>query len=66
MLSNTLRLNFWHPKMIGILHPHYLTITGYILKNKQKNKHVCYSWDYAINHNENEDENEKKIYVNTA
>ena len=42
MLSNTLRLNFWHPKTIGILHPRYhLTITGHILKNKQKNKHVC-------------------------
>ena len=42
MLSNTLRLNFWNPKIIGILHPRYhLTITGHILKNKQKNKHVC-------------------------
>ena len=42
ILSNTLRLNFWHAKIIGILHPRYhLTITGYILKNKQKNKHVC-------------------------
>ena len=42
MLSNTLRLNLWHPKTIGILHPRYhLTITGNILKNKQKNKHVC-------------------------
>ena len=28
--------------LIGILHPRYhLTITGHILKNKQKNKHVC-------------------------
>ena len=42
MLSNTLRLNFWNPKIIGILHPRYhLTITGHILENKQKNKHVC-------------------------
>ena len=42
MLSNTLRLNFWHPKTIGILHPRYhLTITGHILKNEQKNKHAC-------------------------
>ena len=40
MLSNTLRLNFWHKKIIGILHPlNHLTITGHILKNKQKNKH---------------------------
>ena len=29
-------------KVIGILHSRYhLTITGHILKNKQKNKHVC-------------------------
>ena len=42
MLSNTLRLNFWHTKIISILHPRYhLTITGHILKNKQNNKHVC-------------------------
>ena len=42
MLSNTLRLNFWHPKTIGILHPHYhLTMTGHILENKQKNKDAC-------------------------
>ena len=34
--------NFSHPKIIGILHPRYLlTITGHILKNKQKSKHVC-------------------------
>ena len=42
MLPNTLRVNFWHPKIIDILHPHYhLTITGHILKNKQESKHVC-------------------------
>ena len=41
MLSNTLRLNFWHPKNIGILHPGYHLIIRHILKNKQKNKHVC-------------------------
>ena len=42
MLSNTLRLNFLHLKIIGILHPRYhLTIIGHILKNKQKNKPVC-------------------------
>ena len=30
------------PKIIRILHPRYpLTITGPILKNKQKSKHVC-------------------------
>ena len=41
MVSNTLRLKFWHPKIIGILHPLYhLKIKGHILKNKQKNKHV--------------------------
>ena len=42
MLNNTLRINFWHPKIIGTLHPCYhLAITRHILKNKQKNKHVC-------------------------
>ena len=42
MVSNTLRLNFWPPQIIRILHSRYnLTITGHILKNKQKNKHVC-------------------------
>ena len=42
MLSNILRLNFWHPKIIGILHPPYhLRIARHILKNKQKNKHIC-------------------------
>ena len=42
MLSNALKLTFPHPKIIGILHPRYhQTITGHILKNKQRNKHVC-------------------------
>ena len=47
MLNNTLRLNFWYPKTIDILHPHYhLTMTGPIheimqliimkMKNKMK------------------------------
>ena len=40
--SNTLRLDFWHSETIGIFHPRYhLTITGHILKNKQRNKHAC-------------------------
>ena len=42
ILSNTLRLNFGHPKINCILHPSYhLTITGHSLKHKQKSKHVC-------------------------
>ena len=28
-------------------------------KNKQKNSRVSYSWDYMINHEENENKNEK-------
>lgn len=36
-------------RIIHILHPRYHT------------KMCLYSWDYAINHNENEEENEKKI-----
>ena len=43
MLSNTLRLNFYYLKIIHILHPRYLPkIIGHILKNKQKNKCVCF------------------------
>ena len=60
MLSNTLRLNFCYLKIIHILHPRYHPkIIGDILKKEAK-EHLClYSWDYRINHNENEDENEK-------
>ena len=25
-----------------------------------------YSWDYTINHNENKDENKKKIHIDTT
>ena len=40
-----------------ILHPHYHpNIIGHTLKNKQENKCV---YIHTINHNENEDENEK-------
>ena len=58
MLSNTLRLNVCHLKVIHFLQPscYPKIIIGHILKNKQKNKCVCI---YTINHNENEDENEK-------
>ena len=43
MLSNTRRLNFCYLKIIHIFHPHYHPkIVGHILKNKQKNKHVCF------------------------
>ena len=42
MLSNTLRLNFWHLKITQILQSHYKPrIIGCILKDKQKNKCVC-------------------------
>ena len=57
MLRNTLKLNFYYLKIIHILYPrYYSTILGHILKNKQKKKYVCI---HTINHNENEDENEK-------
>ena len=37
-----MRLNFCYLKIIGILHPRYNPkIIGHILKNSQKNKHVC-------------------------
>ena len=58
-IINTLRLNFCNLKIILILHPHYHPkIIGHILKNKQNNKYVCI---HTINHNENEDDNEKYI-----
>ena len=42
MLSNTLRLNFYHLKIIHILHPRYHPkIIAHFLKNEQKSKYVC-------------------------
>ena len=62
MLSNTLMLNFFNLEVIYILQPcYYPKIIGHILKNKQRNNMCLYSGDYMINHNENEDENEKYI-----
>ena len=59
MLSNTLKLNFCCLKIIHILHPRYYSkIIGH--DKKWAKKHIClYSWDYTINHNDSEDENEK-------
>ena len=51
-----MRLNFWYLKIIHILYP---KIIGLILKNEQRKQVCLYSWDYTINYNENEDENEK-------
>ena len=43
MLGNTLRLNFCYLKIIDILHARYHPkIIRHILKNKQKNKCVCF------------------------
>ena len=43
MLSNTRRLNFCYLKIIHIFHPHYHPkIIWHIIKNKQKNKYVCF------------------------
>ena len=57
MLSNPLRPNFCYLKIIRILHLCYnLKIIEHIPKNKLKNKCVSI---HTINHNENEDENEK-------
>ena len=50
-------MNFGYFKVIQILYPRYHPqIIGHDLKNKQNNKCVCI---HLINHNENEDENEK-------
>ena len=56
MLSNTLSLNLSYLKIIPILHPRYQTKT---MEHILKNKVGIYSWHYTINHDENEDENEK-------
>ena len=34
---------------------------GHIPDNKKKEKVCLYSWDYMINHSENDDEDEKYI-----
>ena len=47
-------------KIIPILHARYHPkIIGHILKKWPKEQVCLYSWDYTINHNENEDENEQ-------
>ena len=57
MLSSTLTLNFCYLKNIHIIHPGYHAKTiRHILKNNKMNHCVCIN---TINHNENEDENEK-------
>ena len=60
MLNNTLRLNFCYIKKLFtfLIHVIIQKIIVYILKIKQKKK-CLFSWDYMINHNDNEDENEK-------
>ena len=60
MLSKTLRLNFCYLKNISIIHPRYYPkITGKFLKIKPKSFFSVSSLGYMINHNENEDGNEK-------
>ena len=59
MLSSILRLISCYLKIIYLLHSRYHPKTiGHVLKNKQKHKFVC----YTINHNENEDKNEKRLH----
>ena len=41
MLIKTLRLNFWHFKIIRILHSRYQPRIEHTLQNKQKNKCIC-------------------------
>ena len=55
MLRNTLRLNIWYLKIIHILHPRY---HAKIIQHSKKQVYL-FSQDYMINHNENEDKNEK-------
>ena len=53
-------LNLLYLKFSRILHPRYHPkIMKSVPKNKEKQQQYLNSWDYMINHNENEDENEK-------
>ena len=57
ILSNTLRLNFCYLKIIHILHPHSrLKIMEHSEKQAKEQLRI-----HTINHNGNEDENEKQI-----
>ena len=59
MQSNTLRVNFFYLKIIHILHPSYHPkIKGHIIKNNQI-INVSVFMRLCVNHNENEDKNEK-------
>ena len=51
-----------YPEAELLLFQNYPKIIGHILKNKQKKQVCLYSSDYRINHNENEDKNEKHRY----
>ena len=63
MLSSTLRLKFCYLKIIHIVHTSYhLKIIRHIPKNLAKEQVCLYSWDYAINHNENEGIKEKRSH----
>ena len=61
MLSKTLKLNLSYLKIIHILHPHYHK------KNNRTHSKIwakgLHSWDYTINHNENEDKNRKIDHI---
>ena len=58
MLSHTLRLNFCYLKIIRILRPYRPKIIGHIVKIIERIG-VSVFLRYTINHNENEDDNEK-------
>ena len=50
-------------KIIQILHLRYHPrIIGYILKKQAKEQVCLYSWDYTIDHNENEDGMKNRLH----
>ena len=60
MLSNTLKAKLLLFENYSFSSPMSLSKNIRIFSKKEAKEEVClYSWDYAINHNENEDENEK-------
>ena len=47
-------------KIIDILHPQSSKNDRRYSKNQAKERVYLYSWDYTVNHNKNQHENEKK------
>ena len=66
ILSNTLRLKFFYLKIL-YSSPTLSSKSNRAHPKKKAKEQVClYSCDYTINHNENDDENEKIDHIDTT